>query len=219
MRIEQELKTAIEAAHRRAIVDTIRAHPQMTLAELAKASKKNGLASITIGDIIARPSSMVERRPTPAVDTRTPRARARYEKALVAALAIEGGWARAYALRALAGGTPLQARKALGRLVSRGEVQWRGEARATEYRLSAGGKKPRAKMKTSAVATRTASGRANYDQAVLSTLDTRGEMSAEQLRAVVGGTPTQLRAAVHRLVAAGSVKARGRARATKYRVQ
>lgn len=68
------------------------------------------------------------------------------------------------------------------------------------------------------VSTRTPSDRANYEQAILSTLDVAGDwMTAPQLRSKVGGTPAQARAALNRLIAAGKVAYEGQARGTRYR--
>lgn len=105
---------------------------------------------------------------------------------------------------------------ALARLIERGEVTWKGKARATRYRASSGRGKARKKA-ASPVSTRTQSDRANYDQAILSTLNTHSSaMAAEELRAAVGGEPNQLRAALHRLIDAKLVVRSGRARGTTY---
>lgn len=70
----------------------------------------------------------------PPRDTKTPTGRAKYEDAIIEAL-VGQGWMLAQEVRLHAGGTPLQARTALNRLVQRGAVEHRGQARATEYRL------------------------------------------------------------------------------------
>lgn len=68
------------------------------------------------------------------------------------------------------------------------------------------------------VSTRTPSDRANYEQAILSTLDVvQTWMTAPQLRAKVGGTAAQVRAALNRLIAVGKVAYEGQARGTRYR--
>ena len=70
-----------------------------------------------------------------AVDTRTPAAREAYDAAVLEALKAAGGSPTAPELSATAGGTPLQVRTALGRLIARGLVTWTGQARGTRYSL------------------------------------------------------------------------------------
>lgn len=69
------------------------------------------------------------------------------------------------------------------------------------------------------VETRTAAGREQYDREMLVALhEGDAAMSAEELRARVGGTPLQARAALARLIEAGHVLWEGRARGTRYSV-
>jgi hypothetical protein len=57
----------------------------------------------------------------------------------------------------------------------------------------------------------------SYDETVLGAVKAaKGKVKAEELRKKVGGTPPQLRAALARLVEAGSVKSAGKARGTTY---
>lgn len=69
------------------------------------------------------------------VDTRTPAAREAYDASVLEALKAAGGSPTAPELSATAGGTPLQVRTALGRLIERGLVTWTGQARGTRYSL------------------------------------------------------------------------------------
>lgn len=69
------------------------------------------------------------------VDTRTPAAREAYDASVLEALKAAGGSPTAPELSATAGGTPLQVRTALGRLIERGLVTWSGQARGTRYSL------------------------------------------------------------------------------------
>lgn len=77
---------------------------------------------------------------------------------------------------------------------------------------------PKAKAAKSAeVETRTATGRARYDESVLAAIKGFGKpMSAEELRASVGGTPLQARASLARLINAGTITWEGKARGTRY---
>lgn len=67
------------------------------------------------------------------VDTRTPVGREAYDQAVLDAVVAAGKAASAPELTAIAGGTPLQIRTALGRLIERGLVKWTGQARGTRY--------------------------------------------------------------------------------------
>ncbi len=89
---------------------------------------------------------------------------------------------------------------------------------------SSAAKSPRAKGRSSAsgrgskkVETRTQAGREAYDALVLGAIQGASEpIGAEALRPQLGGSPEQLRASLHRLVDAKSIKRKGKARATKY---
>lgn len=65
---------------------------------------------------------------------------------------------------------------------------------------------------------RTAAGRAAYDEAVFEVIkNADGEyVSAQQVRKAVGGKPHQARKALNRLIDAGQISFKGKARATRY---
>ena len=69
-----------------------------------------------------------------------------------------------------------------------------------------------------AVDTRTAAGREAYQEAVGNVVEAKGgkPTSAAEIRAKVGGTPTQARAALARLIEDGKITYEGKARATRY---
>lgn len=67
------------------------------------------------------------------------------------------------------------------------------------------------------VDTRSSQGRAQYERDVLGVLTrTRSPTNAQHIRAQVGGTPAQARAALNRLIENGEVQYEGKARATRY---
>ena len=74
------------------------------------------------------------------VDTRKPGARTQYDQNLLDALSAKK-WMSAQDLRKAAGGTPLQARKALNRLIESEKIKFKGKARATKYKIRTKGKK------------------------------------------------------------------------------
>jgi hypothetical protein len=69
----------------------------------------------------------------PVVDTRTPAGRDAYDEAMLNALKAADGPRAAPELSAVVGGTPLQVRTSLARLIERGLVSWTGQARGTRY--------------------------------------------------------------------------------------
>ncbi len=67
------------------------------------------------------------------------------------------------------------------------------------------------------VDTRTAAGRASYERALLAALaDTSDPVGATKLRLSAGGTPSQARATLNRLIEAGRVSYVGKGRWTRY---
>ncbi|MBL8974107.1 MAG: hypothetical protein JNK56_26170 [Myxococcales bacterium] len=71
-----------------------------------------------------------------AVNTRTAEGRAAYDESLFQAVKDAGGPAGAGALIAVAGGTSLQARAGLARLIEAGRITWSGKARGTKYSVA-----------------------------------------------------------------------------------
>lgn len=68
------------------------------------------------------------------VDTRSPASRDAYDSKVLSVLKQKKSWMLAQEVRREAGGTPLQARTALGRLLAEGKIQSKGNARATVYK-------------------------------------------------------------------------------------
>lgn len=125
------------------MIEMIRSHPDMSLAEIAKLTKgrfSGLLSSVTVADLIrgsvggkggAKPGRA--RAAAGAVDTRTPAARKRYDDAVYKAVKASSSPISAQDVRTQVGGTPLQARKALNRLIEGGRLTFQGKARATKY--------------------------------------------------------------------------------------
>ena len=143
---EREFSAAIENAEKAVFIDLIRSRPDLSLADLAKLAKGRfaGLAgSITVGELLgATKGGPAKGRkgsgPVSAakVNTRTPDGRAAYDEAVLGAVAGVGEPASAPQIRSVAGGTELQARKALNRLIEAGKVTFTGKARGTRYMLT-----------------------------------------------------------------------------------
>ncbi|MBV1862217.1 MAG: hypothetical protein KUG77_27610, partial [Nannocystaceae bacterium] len=69
------------------------------------------------------------------VNTRTPEGRAAYDIAVFDAVSASSKPIGSSKLRKAIGGTPLQLRTALNRLIEDGKVTYQGKARATKYAL------------------------------------------------------------------------------------
>ncbi len=69
------------------------------------------------------------------VNTRTPEGRAAYDVAVLNAVTASNKPIGSSKLRKAIGGTPLQLRTALNRLIEDGKVTYQGKARATKYSL------------------------------------------------------------------------------------
>ena len=94
----------------------------------AKPAASNGRAQ-------AKPSVGAAKGGGKAVNTRTPEGRAKYDAAVYDAVAAAGQPVGSSKLRKSVGGTPLQLRTALNRLIEDGKVTYEGKARATRYAL------------------------------------------------------------------------------------
>ena len=81
-------------------------------------------------------SAKARRGKAKGVNTRTAEGRAAYDEALYLAVKDAGGPAGAGALIAVAGGTSLQARAGLARLIEAGRITWSGKARGTKYSVA-----------------------------------------------------------------------------------
>lgn len=148
--LDQEFKNMMGAAAKIAFITAVRRNGEATLADVAIMAEAEGLGHLTIGETFfdkvdfgsstkALPAASSKKTKlkvvkTEGADTRTPSARAEYEKSLLEALKGQGRWTSAQELRTRIGGTPLQARKALNRLIEQDLVKFKGKARATKYR-------------------------------------------------------------------------------------
>jgi len=70
------------------------------------------------------------------VNTRTPAGRASFDGQVYEALKAIGDYAGAGDLQDRVGGTNMQVRSAVNRLIAEGKVTWTGKARGTRYRLA-----------------------------------------------------------------------------------
>jgi len=146
LKYESAFRDAVAERERTICIDLLRQSPELTigdLARLAHGTLADVLARITVGDLTGNePAAQTETvtakipgRSAPA-DVRTLAGRARYEGSLLAALAEAPDFTGVATLTEKVGGTNLQARAALNRLIEAGKVTWTGRARSTRYRLA-----------------------------------------------------------------------------------
>lgn len=144
-KLNAKFRSILADTKRSAVVDSLRASPDTTLGELEKlpADLRRILKTVTIAEIMAggsaeepSPSTRGRGRSKRVVDTRSRTGRRAYEAAVLETLGGADGPLSAQEIRGVVGGTPLQARTALNRLIEDGKVSWEGKARATRYRVA-----------------------------------------------------------------------------------
>jgi hypothetical protein len=155
---EREFNSAVEAVERDVFINLVVENPQLTLAELTRLGKgkfASLLGSISVGDIIAGSRNGrggplhaheegVRKGSSPAgkgkgkgkgkaVNTRTPEGRRAYDDAVYDIVRSAASPIKAPEITARVGGTALQVRKSLARLIEAGQVTWEGKARGMRY--------------------------------------------------------------------------------------
>lgn len=92
-----------------------------------KSPRTNGVAAAPAAESGGR------RRRGGSVNTRTPAGREAYDSSVLSSVQDASSPIGAAAIRKQVGGTPLQVRAALNRLIEKGQVTYQGRARATRY--------------------------------------------------------------------------------------
>ena len=155
---EREFNSAVEAVERDVFINLVCENPQLTLAELTKLGKgkfASLLSTVSVGDIIQGGRNGVrlaeepelEERPgkvktskakvkTKSVNTRTPEGRKAYDMAVLAVVAESERPIKAPEITTRVGGTALQVRKSLARLIELGQITWEGKARGMRYSVA-----------------------------------------------------------------------------------
>ncbi|NVB39359.1 hypothetical protein G6O69_16065 [Pseudenhygromyxa sp. WMMC2535] len=145
---EREMSEAVKEVQRSVFLELIRSHPEMTLAELSKLSKgqfSGLLSSVTVGDVLSAgvggeeptTETTVKDRELPIlnyeVNTRTAQGRREYDNRVLEFIEHAEEPVSATEIRSFVGGTSLQVRKAVARLIEAERVTWQGKARGTRY--------------------------------------------------------------------------------------
>jgi hypothetical protein len=145
----------VEAVERDVFINLVCENPQLTLAELTRLGKGKFaglLSTVSVGDIIEAGGSgsllrvaselkakngksktakgKVKAKP---VNTRTPEGRSAYDNAVLEVVAQAERPIKAPEITAAVGGTALQVRKALARLIESEKITWEGKARGMRY--------------------------------------------------------------------------------------
>jgi hypothetical protein len=139
------MSAAVRDVQRSVFLELIRSHPEMTLAELSKLSKgqfSGLLSSVTVGEVINAgheyERSQSTAAPDPSADpddvnTRTAAGRREYDSRVLEFIQDSEEAVSATEIRNHVGGTSLQVRKAVARLIETERVTWQGKARGTRY--------------------------------------------------------------------------------------
>ncbi|KIG15553.1 hypothetical protein DB30_05491 [Enhygromyxa salina] len=154
---EREFNSAVEAVERDVFINLVCENPQLTLAELTRLGKGKFaglLGTVCVGDIIeaggsstsdiiadvkakpnnkAKPNGKTKQAKSKAVNTRTPEGRRAYDAAVLAIVEAADHPIKAPEITTKVGGTALQVRKALARLIELNQVTWEGKARGMRY--------------------------------------------------------------------------------------
>jgi hypothetical protein len=160
---EREFNSAVEAVERDVFINLVCENPQLTLAELTKLGKGKFatlLSTVSVGDIIqggrgggriaaeqdddeeeeyepeersAKAKSGKAKSKTKSVNTRTPEGRKAYDAAVLAVVEEAERPIKAPEITARVGGTALQVRKSLARLIDAEKITWEGKARGMRY--------------------------------------------------------------------------------------
>ena len=131
MSFRTRFKAALEAGSRSAVIKALTTHPNATVAELRKLSEADPILarmfkSIAIADLFG-PVTKGSRAEAPTTIRRV--GSTTRVKAVKSAKAPIG----AGMIIATVGGTPLQARSGLARLIEAEKITWTGKARGTKY--------------------------------------------------------------------------------------
>lgn len=154
---EREFNSAVEAVERDVFINLVCENPQLTLAELTRLGKGKFaglLGTVCVGDIIeaggsspndahdvkakpnnkARPNNKAKpNTKAKQVNTRTPEGRRAYDTAVLAVVEDAERPIKAPEITTRVGGTALQVRKSLARLIEGNQVTWEGKARGMRY--------------------------------------------------------------------------------------
>lgn len=139
---EHTLRSSLAKSFREALIVALRSAPEISLRQLGSfASREFGgtAGEIRLGDLLSvlKKQQPPKKPRVPArSQTRTAANRSAYDERIFDALKRVASPAAAAHLIKTVGGSPLQVRNALARLIEAGRVSWSGRARGTRYFLA-----------------------------------------------------------------------------------
>lgn len=139
-KLHDTLSLAMTESARQGLVDWIRNHPETTLGELIDLLKGDWgevVTTIRVGELmVVRKGGKAAAASEDEVNTRTPAGRRAFDERVIKILKQTKTPISATEVRKLTGGTPLQVRTALNRLIEQGRIAWTGKARGTRYKAA-----------------------------------------------------------------------------------
>ena len=140
-KIETEVAESIGQFQRKAFIDVVSQKPETTIQDLYVLGEKYDLMDVTLGELMGKPRApqkkrRIKKQPDGAVPVRTKAERDAYDGRVFEIVRdANGSYVSAQQVRDRIGGTPLQVRKALNRLIDSGRIEFTGRARATRYNV------------------------------------------------------------------------------------
>lgn len=149
-RMRAEYNAAMNNAKIMAFTQVIHRHPEVSLHEMVNFASEVGLKDLTIGELSSlpkdgkgwtkrlAPTSKKALPPPKNVDTRSAGGRAIHDARILSCLKSARKWISSSDVSDAVGGTTMQARQSLNRLIERDLVEYKGRARGTKYRYLRG---------------------------------------------------------------------------------
>ncbi len=140
-KLEVELTESISQFQRKAFINVVSQKPETTIGDLYVLGEKYSLLDMTLGELSGgevspKKAKTGKKTKGKGVDVRTKVAREAYDEAVYGIVKdYDGTYISAQDVRKTAGGTPLQVRKSLNRLIEAEKLSFRGQARAMRYSL------------------------------------------------------------------------------------
>jgi len=145
-KLEAKYQKAIAEGRRMALVQAVKSSKDMTLGNFMEFVENVNLINMKVGEVFfgesPEPPSKNNKNTLPkmlpaavaAANTRTAKGRESYDKAVYEALKTsKPDWEDSTSVRKVAGGTELQFRKSIGRLLTAKKAKSKGKARAKRY--------------------------------------------------------------------------------------
>ncbi len=153
--MKKEFNSVMSEAHTMALIQVVRRHPDATLSDVGRLADTHGLMDLTVGQCFfddlprtgvdwakqlgpgkARKALAAPKNGTRNLNLFRKGDREIFDGKVLVHLKKQKDWTLAIEIRAVLGGTPLQMRTSLDRLLQAGSVEYTGRARSTRYRAA-----------------------------------------------------------------------------------